>query len=177
MVVLSQARFLSNKGATAAFAAESSKFQTPSSKEVPNSEHQKAACCRLTFGSWCSPGAWILVLGAFPLCSLRPLCEFSPMLDLATIRCSDFAACLNQDFEIVFVDGTLPVKLSEAKPWGQEQPSHVRQPFSLTFRLERHLRLPQGTYKMRHATLGEMEIFLVQVAADATSSTIEAVFN
>ena len=99
------------------------------------------------------------------------------MLDLATIRCSDFAACLNQDFAIVFPDGTLPVKLVEAKPWGPEQPANVRQPFSLTFRLERNLRLPQGIYKMRHATLGEMEIFLVQVAADQQSGTFEAVFN
>jgi hypothetical protein len=40
------------------------------------------------------------------------------MLDLATVRCEEFAACLNQDFEIVFTDGTLPVKLSEARPRG-----------------------------------------------------------
>jgi hypothetical protein len=30
---------------------------------------------------------------------------------------------------------------------------------------------------MRHAQLGEMGIFLVQVAGDANSSTLEAVFN
>jgi hypothetical protein len=30
---------------------------------------------------------------------------------------------------------------------------------------------------MRHATLGEMEIFLVQTAADQSRSTFEAVFN
>jgi hypothetical protein len=30
---------------------------------------------------------------------------------------------------------------------------------------------------MRHPQLGEMSIFLVQVAADPTSSTFEAVFN
>jgi hypothetical protein len=99
------------------------------------------------------------------------------MLDLATVRREEFAACLNQDFEIVFPDGTLPVKLIEAKQWGPDQAANVRQPFTLTFRVERNLRLPQGTYKMRHAKLGEMEIFLVQVAADQNSSTLEAVFN
>ena len=98
-------------------------------------------------------------------------------MDLATVTCPEFAACLNQDFEIVFTDGVLPVKLVEAKPWGPNQPAHVRQPFALTFVLNRPLRLPQGTYKMRHVTLGEMEIFLVQVAADQSSSTFEAVFN
>ena len=99
------------------------------------------------------------------------------MLELDKITCQDFASCLNQDFEIVFSDGTLPVKLAEAKPWGPDQPANVRQPFALTFRVDRNLRLPQGIYQVRHAELGEMEIFLVQVAGDQNSSTLEAVFN
>ena len=99
------------------------------------------------------------------------------MLDLATVRREEFVACLDQDFEIVFPDGTLPVKLSEAKQWGPDQPPNIRQPFALTFRVSRNLRFPQGVYKMRHAKLGEMEIFLVQIAVDANSSTLEAVFN
>ena len=98
------------------------------------------------------------------------------MLDLATVRCEQFAAYLNQDFEIVFSDGTLPVKLSEARPLGV-RPESIREPFALTFVAARPLRLPQGTYKMCHPSLGEMEIFLVQVAADQSSSTFEAVFN
>jgi hypothetical protein len=99
------------------------------------------------------------------------------MLELDKVTREEFAACLNEDFEIVFPDGTLPVKLSEAKQWGPDQPANVPQPFALTFRVDRNLRFPQGTYKMRHAKLGEMKIFLVQVAADANSSTLEAVFN
>jgi hypothetical protein len=99
------------------------------------------------------------------------------MLDLATVRREEFAACLDQDFEIVFPDGTLPVKLVQANQWGPDQPRNIRQPFSLTFQTARNLRLPQGIYKMRNATLGEMEVFLVQTAADQTSSTFEAVFN
>jgi hypothetical protein len=98
------------------------------------------------------------------------------MLDLATVRCEQFAACLNQDFEAVFSDGTLPLKLTEARPLGV-RPESIREPFALTFVAGRPLRLPQGIYKMRNATLGEMEIFLVQLAADQSSSTFEAVFN
>jgi hypothetical protein len=98
------------------------------------------------------------------------------MLDLATVRYEQFAACLNQDFEVVFTDGTLPVKLSEARSLGVRAES-TREPFSLAFVAGRPLRLPQGTYTMRHAHLGEMEIFLVQTAADQSSSTFEAVFN
>ena len=99
------------------------------------------------------------------------------MLELDKVTCQDFASCLNQDFEIVFPNGTLPVKLAEAKSWGPGQPANVRQPFALTFVADRPLRLPQGIYKMRHAKLSEMEIFLVQVAADQNSATLEAVFN
>jgi hypothetical protein len=98
------------------------------------------------------------------------------MLDLATVRCEQFAACLNQDFEVAFPDGTLSLKLSEARPLGV-RPESVREPFSLTFLGPANLRLPQGIYKMRNATLGEMEIFLVQLGADQASSTFEAVFN
>jgi hypothetical protein len=98
------------------------------------------------------------------------------MLDLTQVRSEHFAACLNQDFELVFPDGTLPLKLSEARPLGS-RPESLREPFALTFLGRAGLRLPQGIYKMRHATLGEMEIFLVQIGADQTGSTFEAVFN
>ena len=98
------------------------------------------------------------------------------MLDLASVTCDHFAACLNQEFEIVFPDGVLPVKLADARPLGVRLES-IREPFSLAFVAGRSLRLPQGVYKMRNTNLGEMEIFLVQVAADQSSSTFEAVFN
>jgi len=98
------------------------------------------------------------------------------MLDLATARCEQFAACLNQNFEIVFSDGALPLKLSEARPLGS-RPESMREPFALTFVAPAPLRLPQGIYKMTNPQLGEMEIFLVQIAADQTGSTFEAVFN
>ena len=98
------------------------------------------------------------------------------MLDLAQVRHADFAACVNQDFQIVFTDGTLAVKLSEARL--RDKPDGAaRDPFTLTFRGPPPLRLPQGIYRMTNAQLGEMEIFLVQIAADETCSTIEAVFN
>ena len=99
------------------------------------------------------------------------------MLDLATVRLESFAACLDQDFEIVFSDGTLPIKLVAVTQWGPDQPANIRQPFTLTFRASRGLRLPQGTYRLRNAQLGDMEIFLVQIAAEADNSTLEAVFN
>jgi hypothetical protein len=98
------------------------------------------------------------------------------MLDLAKVQCSEFAACVNQDFEIAASGGRLVLQLSEARPWGSGAGTE-REPFALTFRGAPQLRLPQGIYKMSHAQLGEMEIFLVQIAGDQSNSTFEAVFN
>ena len=98
------------------------------------------------------------------------------MLELDKVTCEQFTACLDQDFEIVFSDGTLLVKLTEARPLGV-RPESIREPFALTFVAGRPLGLPQGIYKMRHPQLGEMEIFLVPIAIDQTGSTLEAVFN
>jgi hypothetical protein len=98
------------------------------------------------------------------------------MLDLAQVQCADFAPRVNQDFQIVFSDGTLVLQLFAAHT--REAPEGAtRDPFTLTFRGPPELRLPQGIYRMSNAQLGEMEIFLVQIAADQTSSTFEAVFN
>ena len=102
--------------------------------------------------------------------------HFPKMLDLAEVRRDQFAACLNQDFAIVLSDGALLLQLSEARPLGT-RPESIREPFSLTFVGRAGLRLPQGIYKMRNAQLGEMEIFLVQIAVDQNRSAFEAVFN
>ena len=98
------------------------------------------------------------------------------MIELDKVQCADFAACVNQDFEIVSGGGPLALQLFEARP-REAQPGMTREPFTLTFRGPPPLRLPQGIYKMSNAQVGEMEIFLVQIAADQTSSTFEAVFN
>src|SRR6266404_8792378 len=99
------------------------------------------------------------------------------MLPLDKVQCEQFAACLNQDFQIAFPDGALTVQLSEARPLHASHGLAEREPFSLVFRGPAQLLLPQGIYKMRNASLGEMEIFLVQIASDQTSSSFEAVFN
>lgn len=99
------------------------------------------------------------------------------MLELDKVQCAQFAACVNQDFEVSTGDGPLIVQLSQARPLGLMGRGAARESFSLTFRGPAQLRLPQGIYKMSNAQLGEMEIFLVQIAADQSSSTFEAVFN
>lgn len=98
------------------------------------------------------------------------------MLDLAKVQCDDFAPCVNQDFKIATNGAPLVLQLSDARS-RERQPGMTRDPFTLTFSGPPALRLPQGIYRMSNATIGEMEIFLVQIAADEISSTVEAVFN
>ena len=98
------------------------------------------------------------------------------MLDLAKVQCADFAGCVNQDFEIATSATPLILQLFEARLRDAPEGA-TRDPFTLTFRGAPALRLPQGIYRLSNAQLGEMEIFLVQIAADQTSSTFEAVFN
>jgi hypothetical protein len=98
------------------------------------------------------------------------------MLDLAKVRRADFAACVNQDFEIATSAAPQILQLFEARLRDAPEGA-ARDPFTLTFRGPPPLRLPQGIYRLTNAQLGEMEIFLVQIAADENSSTFEAVFN
>jgi hypothetical protein len=99
------------------------------------------------------------------------------MLDLATAAPETFAPCVGQTFEAVFSDGRLPLTLVEVRPLGSARPGAPRVPFALTFHFAKAIRLPQGIYRLEHATLGAAEIFLVQVAGDATGSKFEAVFS
>lgn len=98
-------------------------------------------------------------------------------LDLAGATVETFAAAVGQVFEAVFSDGRLPLTLVEARPLGAPRAPGVRVPFALTFHGKSALRLPQRVYRLENATLGTMEIFLVQVALDANQSTLEAIFN
>ncbi len=95
------------------------------------------------------------------------------MLELDKVRCEQFAACVNQDFEIVTSAGPLVLQLFEARPLGGADRGAVREPFALTFRGPPQLGLPQGIYKLSHPQLGEMEIFIVPISP----TDFEAVFN
>ena len=95
------------------------------------------------------------------------------MLELDKVDQATFATCLGQIFEAVFPDGRLPLTLAEVRPLGATRPGGPRAPFALTFHGPPPLRLPQHIYRLEHATLGAMEIFLVPIAA----GQFEAVFN
>ena len=100
-----------------------------------------------------------------------------PESDLATFSLEIFSPAVGQTFVAIFPDRRLPLTLAEARPLGAPLKPEMRPPFALTFVGKPKLRLPQSIYRFENATLGAMEIFIVQIADDADGSKFEAVFN
>lgn len=77
-------------------------------------------------------------------------------------------------------DGALDLILTEAVavPWrALGGPPPARAPFSLVFQGPRSPRLAQGLHTLSHPDLGAHLLFLVPIAADATTTSYEAAFN
>ncbi len=100
-----------------------------------------------------------------------------PKFDLLTATADVFTPLIGQVFEVVFPDGRLPWTLAEVRPLGPIGQGRNRAPFSLTFHGAPTLRLPQHIYRLEHATLGTLEIFVVPIAGDAGATKFEAIFT
>jgi Domain of unknown function (DUF6916) len=99
------------------------------------------------------------------------------MSDLAALTAADFEAVAGSDFRVA---GSAPdppaLSLARVVRLAEPPPGH-RQPFSLRFRGPAVPVLEQGIHRLVHAEMGELEIFLVPIAADQDSRTYEAVFG
>ncbi|WP_266158295.1 DUF6916 family protein [Dyella silvatica] len=92
-----------------------------------------------------------------------------------------FATHLNETFSVALDNaGQAPFVLVEARPlqhMGAPIPGMVRAPFSLLFRNDSAILLPQKIYQMTHGSIGEFGIFLVPIARDREGFIYQAVFN
>lgn len=96
----------------------------------------------------------------------------------------DFVALAGERFELRTGIGSgvgaqpvaLQADLVDVKPLPAGAAA-ARQPFSLLFRGPSEPLLPQGIYRIDHASLGTAELFLVPVQADGTAVSYEAVFG
>lgn len=94
------------------------------------------------------------------------------------LRLDQFAARLNETFDVEMEHGRVPFVLVEARPLPhQPMPGLAREPFSLLFRNESAILFPQRIYNMQNGLLGEFGIFLVPVARDRDGFLYQAVFN
>jgi len=90
----------------------------------------------------------------------------------------DFTGLVNQTFAASLQDGEMPFVLVEARSLAAGAPQDaLRVPFSLLFRSTASFPLPQQIYRMRHPSLGEVDIFLVPVAREREGFLYQASFN
>jgi hypothetical protein len=95
------------------------------------------------------------------------------------LTCDLFAHRVGELFDVSVGEGPpVPVELVEAtestEPGGKGPDGQERHQFSLVFRGMPGL--PQGTYSLAHAELGELKLFLVPMGPDAEGMQYEAAF-
>ena len=89
----------------------------------------------------------------------------------------EFAKHLNANFDTSVDSRAINLKLVEVKGYiPQENEQKGLERFSVFFDGP-PLRLPQGTYGVKHSAMGEFDIFLVPVSGDEKGFRYEAVFN
>lgn len=90
---------------------------------------------------------------------------------------ADFQPLVGSPFTLQLDNAThLTAELIEARP-GHWPTPEGRAPFSLTFEAPHEPALPQSIYRLVHAQLGSLDLFLVPVARRATGLHYEAVFG
>ncbi len=95
------------------------------------------------------------------------------MISLDTVQHKTFAPLVGH----CFVTGEVRLELTGVSKLGHKRADAPRDPFSLTFRGAKELRLPQGIYRSECDGLGEIEFFISQFAAGSAGSEFEAIFN
>jgi hypothetical protein len=95
------------------------------------------------------------------------------------LKLEDFSDHVGASFAFVTDTAGVPdLVLTEAGPLPLHGRTDLpRPPFSLVFDLPGALLLPQGVYHLRHPELGEIEMFLVPMAQDASAVRYCATFN
>ena len=94
---------------------------------------------------------------------------------MAEIKSTTFAEDVGAEFAVLGEPGGV-FSLTLTKIVQHSKTEH-QEAFSLFFHGPRAPFLPQGIRKLRHAKLGELEIFLVPVGQDPDGFEYEAVFN
>jgi hypothetical protein len=98
---------------------------------------------------------------------------------LESLTVDDFRPAVGEPF--VLAEAQLELELTDARTFESGAPAvdgdGRRTQFSLLFRGPHEPRLPQRIYRLEHATLGALEIFIVPVARDAAGMHYEAIFT
>jgi hypothetical protein len=96
-------------------------------------------------------------------------------MDLAKLTLETFEPRVGDAFTIAAEAASIELVLDAAEALG-EWPGG-RQPFDLRFRGPHEPLLEQAIYRLEHAELGALEIFIVPIGRDAASTTYQAIFT
>lgn len=97
-------------------------------------------------------------------------------MDLSELTHDTFATLVGEPFAIAAEPSAIELVLEQAT-LGAEPPDAGRRPFSLVFRGPPQPLLPQRVYRLEHAKLGALEIFVVPLAQDVEATRYEAIFT
>ena len=100
----------------------------------------------------------------------------SSTANLADLTLERFLPLVMQEFRLHADDVAFEALLVEARPVGRSMPQR-RQPFSLIFGAASSPVLPQRIYRVEHAALGALDLFLVPVGLGNSGMEYQAVFN
>lgn len=95
----------------------------------------------------------------------------------------DFNGCLNQPFTLELNNSelndssTCPLKLISVDKHPGSAKTGDHEAFSVVFRGDSKLTLEQQIYRIKHDTLGDMELFIVPIGPDNKGMCYEAVFS
>ena len=96
-------------------------------------------------------------------------------MDKARTR-GDFEPHVGGAFRLDADGQALAVRLTEAKPVGSPAQEGGREPFSLLFVGPPEPVLPQRIYRLEHAEMGALDLFLVPIGRGPEGTRYEAVF-
>jgi len=96
-------------------------------------------------------------------------------MDLKTATAADFEKLVGQSFSLPEVDDC-ELQLDRVDSL-EKQDESARGPFALVFKGEHAEPLAQGTFELRHADVGELQIFIVPIGPTEGGFLYEAVFN
>lgn len=99
------------------------------------------------------------------------------MIPLETVGHDTFAPLTGHAFITMTGSGLVEIQLSAVQKLGHRRADATRDPFALTFRGPQGLRVAQGTYRFACEALGEIELFITQVADGPQGAEFEAVFT
>lgn len=92
-------------------------------------------------------------------------------------RFDDFKGCLNQPFNLELDSSSYPLTLISVDKHPDSAAIDDHEVFSVIFRGDSSPALEQQIYRIKHDTLGDMDLFIVPIGPDDEGMRYEAVFS